>query len=73
MYQKVIQYCEDNNLSVSAFEKKCGLTNGTVNGWRKDDGNPSLETLLKIVSATNIPIEVWVKGIKVDKKDKAVM
>ena len=60
IYNKIINYCNENGLSVSAFEKKCGLSNGTVGKW-KDGGNPSLETLQKIVSATGIPIEEWTK------------
>ena len=60
IYNKIINYCNQNSLSVSAFEKKCGLTNGTVGKW-KDGGNPSLETLQKIVSATGISIEKWMK------------
>lgn len=61
VYQKIIEYCERNGLSISAFEKKCRLANGTVSGW-KDGGNPSLSTLQKIVIATNIPIEKWVES-----------
>ena len=60
IYNKIIKYCNENSLSVSAFEKKCGLANGTVGKW-KDGGNPSLETLQKIVSATGISIEKWMK------------
>ena len=60
IYNKIMDYCNQNRLSVSAFEKKCGLTNGTVGKW-KDGGNPSLETLQKIVSSTGIPIEEWMK------------
>ena len=60
IYNKIMKYCNENGLSVLAFEKKCGLTNGTVGKW-KDRGNPSLETLQKIVSATGIPIEEWTK------------
>ena len=55
-----MDYCNQNRLSVSAFEKKCGIANGTVGKW-KDGGNPSLETLQKIVVATDIPIEEWMK------------
>ena len=55
-----MNYCNQNRLSVSAFEKKCGLANGTVGKW-KDGGNPSLETLQKIVSATGVPIAEWMK------------
>ena len=60
IYKKIMNYCNQNSLSVSAFEKKCGLANGTVGKWR-DGGNPSLETLQKIVSATGVPISEWIK------------
>ena len=61
-YSKVIEYCNKNNLSVSAFEKKCGLTNGTVNGWKTKGSNPSFTSLKKIEKATKIPIQKWLKG-----------
>ena len=64
IYNKIMDYCNQNSLSVLAFEKKCGLANGTVGKW-KDGGNPSLETLQKIVSATCIPIEEWTKESEV--------
>lgn len=51
-------------MSVSAFEKKCGIANGTVGKW-KDGGNPSLDTLQKIVLTTGIPIEEWMKESEV--------
>lgn len=64
IYNKIIKYCNENSLSVSAFEKKCGLANGTVGKW-KDGGNPSLETLHKIVLVTCIPIDEWMKESEV--------
>lgn len=64
IYNKIIKYCNENNLSVSVFEKKCGLANGTVGKW-KDGGNPSLETLHKIVLTTGIPIDEWMKESEV--------
>ena len=64
IYNKIIKYCNENSLSVSAFEKKCGLANGTVGKW-KDGGNPLLETLHKIVLATGIPIDEWMKESEV--------
>lgn len=64
IYNKIVKYCNENSLSVSAFEKKCGLANGTVGKW-KDGGNPSLETLHKIVSSTGIPIDEWMKESEV--------
>lgn len=64
IYNKIIKYCNENILSVSAFEKKCGIANGTVGKW-KDGGNPSLETLHKIVLTTGIPIDEWMKESEV--------
>lgn len=59
-YEKVMDYCRENNLSVMAFEQKCGLTNGTVSKWKKD-GYPSIPTLQKIEKATKIPIKKWLE------------
>ena len=60
VYQTVIEYCEKNNLSISAFEKKCGIGNGTVGRWGQGS-NPSYETLQKIVRETSITIEELLK------------
>lgn len=59
-YKKVADYCKENNLSIMAFEQKCGLTNGTVSKW-KENGSPRLETLEKIVKATGVPVEKWLE------------
>lgn len=60
VYQKITEYCKENNLSISAFEKKCGIGNGTIGKWEQGS-NPSYETLKKIVRATDIPIEDLLK------------
>ena len=60
IYQKVIKYCEENNISIAAFEKKCEIGNGTIGRW-KNGSEPSLDSLRKIVSVTGIPIEEWTK------------
>lgn len=59
-YGKVIKYCYENNLSIMAFEQKCGLTNGTVSKW-KDGGYPSIPTLQKIEKATKISAKKWLE------------
>lgn len=59
IYNKVIEYCEQNNLSISAFEKMCGIGNGTVAQWNPEldkPSTPSLETLKKIENSTGIPV-----------------
>ena len=60
IYPKILRYCYDNNLTISSFEKKCGLANGTV-GKYKDGGYPSVNTLKKIEAATKVPIKKWLE------------
>lgn len=60
VYQKILKYCKENNLSISAFEKKCGIGNGTISAW-KDGSVPSLRTLEKIEKTTGITVSELVK------------
>lgn len=55
IYKKIIKYCEENNLSIAAFEKKCDIGNGTVGKWEKGS-KPSLDTLEKIAKVTGITV-----------------
>ena len=64
MIEKVKAYCESNGLSVSGFEKLCGLSNGSVSKW--DSSSPSLQTLLKIQEATGIPLNKWIENREMD-------
>ena len=59
VYQNVVKYCADNNISIAEFEKMCGLGNGTVGKWNKGK-NPSLNTLYIMQSKTGISLENWV-------------
>jgi transcriptional regulator with XRE-family HTH domain len=60
VYDNVVQYCKENKLSISGFEKLCGLANGTVRLW-KNGGYPRLSTLQKMIEATNIPLQKWLE------------
>jgi hypothetical protein len=61
IYDKVIKYCNDNNLTVMAFEQKCGLSNGLVEKWNAHGFVPKIETVKKISVATGIPIQNWLE------------
>ena len=63
MYSKIISYCHDNDLSISAFEKKCGIGNGVVGRWNpeRENSKPNLSTLTKIALATGIDIPTWLE------------
>lgn len=58
-YEKVVCYCNKEQISVMEFEKRCNIGNGTVGRWKDDSSKPSLQTLMKIESATGIPLERW--------------
>ena len=59
--EKVMDFCEKNNMAVSAFEKMCGLTNGTVYHWKEDNYDPSVKSLIKIAEATGTKLEDWIR------------
>ena len=62
-YQKVLQYCNENNMSIHKFEQMCGLGNGVIDNWdpkKVHPDKPKVETLKKISQATGIPIEKWI-------------
>lgn len=60
IYPKIVKYCEENSISISAFEKKCDIGNGTIARWEKES-KPSLDSLEKIASVTGIPLAEWLK------------
>lgn len=74
-YEKVVRYCEKEQISIMEFEKKCNIGNGTVGRWKDDGSKPSLHTLLKIESATGIPLECWtssrIDGVLSDQNETA--
>lgn len=55
IYQKILKYCEENNITVAELERKSGIGNGTIGKW--NNGKiPSLKTLGKIEKATGIAV-----------------
>lgn len=36
-YEKVVSYCEEKQISIMEFERKCNIGNGTVGRWKKDN------------------------------------
>ena len=66
IYQKVVDYCKDHDMSIMAFEQLCGLANGVVGKWKDDEMNPSLSSLTRIAEATGIPIAEWLEANKHD-------
>ena len=62
IYERVKEYCHNAKISISGFEKLCGIGNGAVATWRGGAVFPSMTTLSKMERATGIPIQVWIGG-----------
>ena len=60
VYEKVVEFCKEHDMSIMAFEQLCGLANGVVGKWN-GELSPSLTSLTKIVKATGIPITDWLE------------
>ena len=56
VYDMIVKYCKENDISISAFEKKRGFGNGTVGKW-SGEINPSLESLKIISKHTGIDLK----------------
>ena len=55
LYEKVLKYCLENKISLSAFERECGLGNATIKGWRTS--NPRIDSLQKVAKRMGVSIE----------------
>ena len=54
LYKKIKSYCKENHISLAAFEKRCGLGNGTIKGWISS--SPRLDSLDKVSKETGMTI-----------------
>lgn len=61
LYQRIVEYCERNQMTISAFEKHCDLANGTVSKWKNNPDAAKVETVMRIVVKTGIPIQKWIE------------
>ena len=59
IYDNVKKLCIDNNISLHALEIRVGLSNGTINGWKRK--YPSLRSLEKISKYFGVPVSTLVE------------
>ena len=63
IYERIQEYCRNEKLTLSEFEKKCQIGNGTIGKWKDDKMQPTIKTLSKIAHYTGITIGYWIGGI----------
>lgn len=62
IFKKIESWCKENNTTISALEKKCGLGNATIRGW--SDSIPRVDKLQKVSEVTGIPIAELIDSCK---------
>lgn len=60
IYEKVVDYCKKQKITVCEFEKRCQIGNGTVGKWREGVIVPSFRTLFKMEEKTGVSVSEWI-------------
>lgn len=58
--EKLKALCEKRGLSIAALERKSDLANGTIRAWLSGS-EPTLENVLKVARALQVPLEMLLK------------
>ena len=61
IYEKVVDYCKKERITVCEFEKRCQIGNGTVGKWREGLIVPSFRTLFKMEEKTGVSVSEWIE------------
>ena len=72
LLEQIEKWCRENNTSIFALEKACGLGNATIRGW--DTSTPRIDTLQRVSKVMNVPIETLLgqaEGMALMKKRQA--
>lgn len=56
MFEKIRDFCREVNISISQFERICGLSNGYVNKMR-DKENPGVKAAYRMAQVMGITVE----------------
>lgn len=59
VYEKVVEYCKNQKISIASLEESCGIANGTIGKWKDNVSEPSLKTLKRLEEYTKLPVVYW--------------
>lgn len=59
IYENVKALCDKKNISIMELEKKAGVGNGVVGGWRT--ATPNMKTLQKVADALGVSVSRLMK------------
>ena len=52
LFEKIKEWCKENNMPICELEKMCGLSKGTIGRWRKS--YPRMNSLTAVSKVTGI-------------------
>ena len=59
IFERISKLCEANKMSIAQLEKKAGLGNATVRGWK--DSSPTVSNLKAVADVLGVTIDELVK------------
>lgn len=60
--ERIEKWCKENNTSIAALEKKCGIGNATIAKW--GESLPRIDSLKRVSAETGIPIDELIECCK---------
>jgi len=67
LFDKIDNFCKKNNLPLYLFERKCGLGNGTISGWKT--ASPRIDSLQKVAKEMGITVDELISSPKGGSRD----
>lgn len=68
VYENVKSVCEEQGIPIYECEKRSGLANGVIGGWRKS--SPRLDSVIAVSKALHVPLLRLTKGVKPATRSK---
>lgn len=56
IYEKIVEECRAQNITIAELERKAGLSNGTVGKWASAPEGIRLKSISLIAKALDVPI-----------------
>ena len=59
IYETVKELCDKKGISIAKLEKKAGLGNGTIRGWKNSD--PRIDSVKAVADVLNVKVDKLLK------------
>lgn len=69
LYKKVKALCVEQGISIRECERRAGLGNATIAGWRKKDIEPEFRTVYAVSKVLGVPVEALMEKDDEDDED----